>query len=158
MPEQRVWTSQPTSDSNRTSAPAKGRNLCWLESSDGHRYYLDSVATVGRAEGSDATVVSQTVSRYHAILRHTGDHSSVTDLDSRNGTRVNDERISSPHRAEARNILLHVGDVDGSVESHAFPKRRVRIDRSTARESSSFDSNKAPRLASLRVPVTILDD
>ena len=109
MSEHGVGTTQPTSDSERTIAAAKGMSLYWLEGSDGIRYYLDTVATVGRAEGNDVRVPSPTVSRFHAMLRRSGGRWSVIDLDSRNGTRINDDPIASP-RVLRSNDHVQFGD------------------------------------------------
>jgi DNA-binding NtrC family response regulator/pSer/pThr/pTyr-binding forkhead associated (FHA) protein len=49
--------------------------------------------TFGRSRGATVTVESEKVSRMHARLRRTGDTIEVEDLGSRNGTRVNGEKI-----------------------------------------------------------------
>jgi hypothetical protein len=50
--------------------------------------------TVGRSSDCDVVVGEQTVSRYHAELRHGGDDGwTVRDLDSTNGTWLNGSRI-----------------------------------------------------------------
>jgi ATP-binding cassette subfamily B protein len=71
--------------------------VSWLEREDGERVRLNSVATVGRADSNDIRISSQIVSRYHAILRAVGGRWLVIDLDSLNGTRVNEVTIHSPH-------------------------------------------------------------
>ena len=59
--------------------------------------------TFGRSRGTTVFVDSEKVSRTHARLRRTGDVIEVEDLGSRNGTRVNGERIEGPQR-------VHSGD------------------------------------------------
>src|SRR6187551_2346308 len=50
--------------------------------------------TFGRSRGATVHVESEKVSRMHARVRRTGDDSiEVEDLGSRNGTRVNGEKI-----------------------------------------------------------------
>ncbi|MEA2471429.1 MAG: hypothetical protein QOE38_2428 [Thermoleophilaceae bacterium] len=50
--------------------------------------------TVGRSQDCDVVVGEQTVSRFHAELRHgDGDEWTVRDLDSTNGTWLNGSRI-----------------------------------------------------------------
>ena len=49
--------------------------------------------TFGRSRGATVTVESEKVSRMHARVRRTGDTLEVEDLGSRNGTRVNGEKI-----------------------------------------------------------------
>jgi two-component system, NtrC family, response regulator AtoC len=51
--------------------------------------------TFGRSRGATVTVESEKVSRMHARIRRTGDVIEVEDLGSRNGTRVNGDRIDS---------------------------------------------------------------
>jgi DNA-binding NtrC family response regulator len=52
--------------------------------------------TVGRSRGCTVHVDSERISRRHAALRRTGSTIQVTDLGSRNGTRINGELISEP--------------------------------------------------------------
>jgi len=51
--------------------------------------------TFGRSRGATVTIDSEKVSRMHARIRRTGDLIEVEDLGSRNGTRVNGERIDA---------------------------------------------------------------
>src|SRR3954471_9263031 len=50
--------------------------------------------TVGRSRECDVVVGEETVSRFHAELRHTDDAWLVRDLDSTNGTWLNGSRVS----------------------------------------------------------------
>ena len=72
---------------------------------------------VGRASDNDVAIPNQRVSRYHAQLRWTRDGWVVYDLDSTNGTYVDDEPVGSaeprPLRAGGR---LRLGDHDLAVE------------------------------------------
>ena len=83
-------------------------------------YPLDpttAVVRVGRASDNDVAIPNQRVSRYHAQLRWTRDGWVVYDLDSTNGTYVDDEPVGSaeprPLRAGGR---LRLGDHDLAVE------------------------------------------
>lgn len=49
--------------------------------------------TIGRAAGNRVCIDSDKVSRQHARIEWTGDHYLLTDLDSRNGTYLNGERV-----------------------------------------------------------------
>src|SRR3954471_16319988 len=52
------------------------------------------IVTVGRSHACDVVVGEETVSRFHAELRHTSDDAwLVRDLDSTNGTRLNGSRV-----------------------------------------------------------------
>src|SRR6185312_15737906 len=54
--------------------------------------------TFGRSRGATVTVESEKVSRMHARVRRTGDLIEVEDLGSRNGTRVNGDKIEGIRR------------------------------------------------------------
>jgi two-component system, NtrC family, response regulator AtoC len=54
--------------------------------------------TFGRSRGATVHVESEKVSRMHARIRRSGEHVEVEDLGSRNGTRVNTDKISGARR------------------------------------------------------------
>jgi DNA-binding NtrC family response regulator/pSer/pThr/pTyr-binding forkhead associated (FHA) protein len=56
--------------------------------------------TFGRSRGATVHVESEKVSRMHARVRRTGDTIEAEDLGSRNGTRVNGERIDGIRKVE----------------------------------------------------------
>jgi pSer/pThr/pTyr-binding forkhead associated (FHA) protein len=56
--------------------------------------------TFGRSRGATVHVDSEKVSRMHARVRRTGDAIEVEDLGSRNGTRVNGDKIEAAKRVE----------------------------------------------------------
>jgi serine/threonine protein kinase len=60
--------------------------------------------TVGRSPDSDLVVAAPSVSRKHALLEREGDFVWVIDLDSRNGTYVNQERLESGVRLPLRRL------------------------------------------------------
>src|SRR6476620_6943580 len=103
--------------------------------------------TFGRSRGATVTVESEKVSRMHARVRRSGDLIEVEDLGSRNGTRVNGDKIegivkvtngdeisigailavvgmtsglrrTSPVADDARGELRLVAEVDRSVRYH----------------------------------------
>ena len=65
--------------------------------------------TFGRSRGATVNVESEKVSRMHARVRRTGDVIEVEDLGSRNGTRVNGDKIEGirtrRHRRRDRDRL-----------------------------------------------------
>ncbi|HSN25611.1 MAG TPA: FHA domain-containing protein, partial [Kofleriaceae bacterium] len=66
--------------------------------------------TFGRSRGATINVESEKVSRMHARVRRTGDTIEVEDLGSRNGTRVNGEKIEGPRRV-AHGDEIQVGSI-----------------------------------------------
>jgi len=74
-------------------------------SSSGRTVVLGSPCFVGRALGSGVLLSDGKASNQHASLRWNGDHWEVTDLGSRNGSFLREERL----RPNARR-LLHQGD------------------------------------------------
>jgi hypothetical protein len=90
------------------SGTASKQGLC-LADAAGLRFGLDAAAGIvrlGRATDNDVSIESQRVSRYHAQLRYVGSSWLVYDLDSTNGTFV-DERQIMPAQPRA----LHPGGV-----------------------------------------------
>jgi Protein of unknown function (DUF3662)/FHA domain len=84
-------------------------------------YPLDpsaAVVRVGRAADNDVAIPNQRVSRYHAQLRWTHAGWLVSDLDSTNGTYVDDERVEP---AEPRPVgpgsVLRLADHNLAVQS-----------------------------------------
>jgi DNA-binding response OmpR family regulator len=59
--------------------------------------------TIGRAVENDIVITSKRVSRQHAQVRREGGEVMLQDLDSTNGTFLNDERVLTP-------MTLHDGD------------------------------------------------
>jgi FHA domain-containing protein len=68
--------------------------------------------TVGRATTNDVCIDDDKVSRQHAIVRRTGNAGwRVTDLDSTNGTFVNDQRVRADRPLRDRD-RIRVGDTE----------------------------------------------
>jgi len=82
--------------------------LIELEPLPGRRTPIDAEVAVGRQD-CDLTISSPQVSRRHARIESSGDRAEVTDLGSRNGTFVNDERIAEARRLEPGDSL-RIGD------------------------------------------------
>jgi hypothetical protein len=93
----------------RTECPAlpaakKSSPPSWLQTASGERVELAGRCALGRAAENDLVIPAPPVSRRHALiaLRDSGGY-HLTDLGSRNGTRLNGRRITSP-------VRLHDGD------------------------------------------------
>lgn len=72
--------------------------LLWMEGEEiKERWPLAKpVITIGRWADNDVVVDDRWVSRYHAHIRRDGERYLVEDLDSKNGTLVNGQRITGP--------------------------------------------------------------
>jgi hypothetical protein len=108
--------------------PARKRSARKLSlvDDDGLRFKLETPAGIvrlGRAPDNDVTLASQRVSRYHAQLRWVESSWLAYDLDSTNGSYVDDQRItgSQPMALEA-GARLRLGDHALRVEANE-PRR-----------------------------------
>jgi len=82
-----------------------------IESNLGKRYVLQKdVTSIGRDRDNDIVLDSDSVSRRHAKLEHRDGHFFVVDLDSTNGTFVNDEQDPINVCQLRRGDQLKVGD------------------------------------------------
>ena len=70
--------------------------------------------TFGRSRSATVHVDSEKVSRMHAKLRRTGDVIEVEDLGSRNGTRVNGDKIEGPRKL-ANGDEIQIGSIQAIV-------------------------------------------
>lgn len=76
------------------TAPARLKRII-----DGDEIVLtETISTIGRQDDQDVSIDATAVSRQHAEVRRTGHGYLLADLDSRNGTFVNGERLGEdPH-------------------------------------------------------------
>ncbi|QIK63352.1 FHA domain-containing protein [Leucobacter viscericola] len=56
----------------------------------------DDFLTIGRSSESTLVIVDEYTSTYHARLARTGDHWTLTDLDSTNGTKLDGIKVTKP--------------------------------------------------------------
>jgi pSer/pThr/pTyr-binding forkhead associated (FHA) protein len=66
----------------------------------------DALTTIGRSGSNRVCIDSQRVSRHHAAIQWTGKHFLITDMGSRNGTFVNDEKVYSQPLANGDAIMI----------------------------------------------------
>lgn len=89
--------------------------------------------TIGRAVESDIVVTSKRVSREHARVQREGWRVVLVDLDSTNGTFLNDERVMSPtelrdqDRVAIGDVVLIFHDPDITFRDTIFPDLEVDI-------------------------------
>jgi pSer/pThr/pTyr-binding forkhead associated (FHA) protein len=95
----------------------------------GRRVTVESEMTIGR-ENADLTIDDPEISRYHAVIRPSGDGVQIEDRGSTNGTWVNDNRIQGSTRLSPGDIVkignttLEVERESRSGETVAAPLRR----------------------------------
>jgi hypothetical protein len=98
----------------RAASPAVTERGMWLEDRLGLRAPLDpqmGIVRLGRATDNDVVIANQRVSRYHAQLRWVESSWLVYDLDSTNGTWVDDQRVfPSQPRVFGSSAQLRLGD------------------------------------------------
>lgn len=82
--------------------------MAWLEGPDGRRYLLKGpTVSVGRDRGNDLALTHDTkISRTHARLHSRDGQWILSDLGSRNGTRVNNRRVEEHPLRDGDHIQL----------------------------------------------------
>lgn len=102
------------------SAQAATPQQLWLVDDRDERFGLDpkdsGLVRLGRANDNDVVIASQRVSRYHAQLRWVTSSWLIYDLDSTNGTWLDDQRIyGSQPRVLTAAARLRLGDHEFGV-------------------------------------------
>lgn len=77
----------------------------WLQFGDREIALPDGELLVGRGEGCHVRLTAPSVSRRHLRIVTVGDSVVVFDLDSRNGTWVNDERLTRPVKLDGGDVV-----------------------------------------------------
>jgi DNA-binding response OmpR family regulator len=100
----------------------------------GREHYLEGESiTIGRALESDIVITSRRVSREHARVRREGWHVILEDLESTNGTFLNEERVGDPVELRDQdqikigdvNLIFH--DPDVTFRETPFPELEVDV-------------------------------
>ncbi len=93
-----------------TSDPTE-KPIPYLEDPTGLEHLLTGdCVTIGRAAGNDIVITSKRVSREHARIRRDGWRRILADVDSTNGTFLNNERIVTGRELRDRD-RIKIGDV-----------------------------------------------
>jgi hypothetical protein len=100
----------------------------------GREHLLSGEAiTIGRAVENDIVITSKRVSREHACVRREGWRVVLEDLDSTNGTYLNDERVFAPielrdqDRVAIGDVVLIFHDPDITFRDTIFPELEVDV-------------------------------
>jgi DNA-binding response OmpR family regulator len=89
--------------------------------------------TIGRAVECDIVITSKRVSRQHAEVRRQGGEAILRDLDSTNGTFLNDERVLAPaplhdgDRITVGDVTFIFHDPDVTTADTPFPELDVDV-------------------------------
>ncbi len=93
------------------SSDTTEKPIPFLEDPTGREHLLTGESvTIGRAAGNDIVITSKRVSREHARIRRDGWRRILEDLDSTNGTHLNNERIVTGRELRDRD-RIKIGDV-----------------------------------------------
>ena len=76
------------------------------EANSGEEYQLGLRTTIGRTPDNDITIANGLVSRHHAVITYSNNGYGVADLNSGNGTFVNDQRIEQHTLAEGDRLKI----------------------------------------------------
>jgi pSer/pThr/pTyr-binding forkhead associated (FHA) protein len=101
----------------------------------GQQHFLSGTAIrIGRAVENDIVIVSKRVSREHALVRREGRQVLLEDLNSANGTYLNDERVLGPAELQDGDKIA-IGDVvftyhdpDTTFRDTPFPDLEVNME------------------------------
>ncbi len=89
----------------------------------GRKFRVGRRACVGRAPGNDILLPSPHVSRRHAVIEKRGEQFALTDLGSRNGTRVNGQLVNSRLLRHGDRISLEEFGFDFLLEESPRPDK-----------------------------------
>jgi two-component system response regulator AtoC len=152
---------QTLAGATELAAPSAPRAFLVITIDDGGSRVIDLPddvdVTFGRSRGATITLDSEKVSRMHARVRRTGDVIQVEDLGSRNGTRVNGEKIEGPRRLVTGDevsvgpILAVVGVTSGLRRTSAIADFAAGEARLAAEVDRSVRYHRPVTVAMLRI-------
>jgi DNA-binding NtrC family response regulator/pSer/pThr/pTyr-binding forkhead associated (FHA) protein len=152
---------QTLAGATEISGPPAPRAFLVITIDDGGSRVIDLPegvdVTFGRSRGATITLDSDKVSRMHARVRHINDAIEVEDLGSRNGTRVNGEKIEGPRRLVTGDevsvgpILAVVGVTSGLRRTSAIASAATGEARLAAEVDRSVRYHRPVTVAMLRI-------
>ncbi len=104
--EEKSTTAKGASGSAKTRAPRQARIVIINGDNAGATFPLKGMVSLGRAESSTIAIRDAKVSRQHAQVQQQGKEYVIVDLNSSNGTFVNNERIEEHVLAEGDEIRI----------------------------------------------------
>ncbi len=112
--------------------------LAWLERA-GDRRYVESETRIGRGDRNNFQLNDPSISRDHALIRRVEGTYLVSDLDSSNGTFVNDERVFEPRRlSPGDRVRLANVEFSFNIDQPAIGATQDFLDRPLATSISQF--------------------
>jgi hypothetical protein len=116
------------SDLGKSAKDAKKGEVCgWLVALNGQHKGEDFRLRVGKnvigtAADCDVVLTDKKVSRKHATIRYEGGEFQIADLDSSNGTHVNDEKVQKHDLID--NDIVKLGDIEFEFKCRAIREKR----------------------------------
>ena len=104
-----LWRGLKQNEREAPAAPAPGQIIIEAGPDEGLRMTLRPITAIGRAENSHLVINDPFASTNHAIILWREDVWWIEDLESHNGTYVNDERITKP-TALASGDRIRIGE------------------------------------------------
>ncbi|HMG57122.1 MAG TPA: sigma 54-interacting transcriptional regulator [Kofleriaceae bacterium] len=152
---------QTLAGATELAAPPAPRAFLVITIDDGGSRVVDLPegidVTFGRSRGATITLDSDKVSRMHARVRRIGDAIEVEDLGSRNGTRVNGDKIEGPRRLNTGDevsvgpILAVVGVTSGLRRTSAIADVNAGEARLAAEVDRSVRYHRPVTVAMIRI-------
>jgi Inner membrane component of T3SS, cytoplasmic domain len=116
------------SDLSKGAKDARKGEVCgWLVALNGQHKGEDFRLRVGKnvlgtAADCDVVLTDKKISRKHATIRYEGGEFQIADLDSSNGTFVNDEKVQKHDLID--NDILKLGDIEFEFKCRALREKR----------------------------------
>jgi DNA-binding winged helix-turn-helix (wHTH) protein len=91
-----AFAADATEDAGGPAVPGRRLASCWLTWGNQKATLLTGVNVIGRDASADVWIDAVGLSRRHAMIVVSDDSVTLHDLESKNGTFVNDARLTSP--------------------------------------------------------------